>query len=234
MSSSVFLTFNPDLQDISYTTELEAKNVDDDLEVESMPLQSDWTVWEQLESNTNKDYTDSTKPIYHFDSVMGFWRVWQALPQPSQLMRSHRMIRKNNDGEDQLVDALMIFRDNIKPMWEDPVNSNGGHYEIRYQLAKDEESQARVDEHWNNLVLGMIGSSIEPAGMITGVRLVDKLHTARGAFLRIEIWFTEMENPDAKKVLRQSIEEIMTTRHDSTIDPYAFQWVVKKHSRTGK
>jgi hypothetical protein len=72
MSSSIFLTFNPELQDISYTTELAAKSVDEDLEVESMPLQSDWTVWEQLESNTNKDYTDSTKPIYHFDSVMVF------------------------------------------------------------------------------------------------------------------------------------------------------------------
>ena len=33
----------------------------------------------------------------------------------------------------------------------------------------------QVDEYWNNLVLGMIGATIEPANMITGLRLVDKL-----------------------------------------------------------
>lgn len=79
-------------------------------------------------------------------------------------------------------------------MWEDPLNANGGHFEIRYSPTKDPDEQARLDEHWNNVVLGMVGASIEPSGMITGVRLVDKLHnTARGGgFVRIEIWFTDL------------------------------------------
>lgn len=81
-------------------------------------------------------------------------------------------------------------------MWEDTLNANGGHFEARYPLTRDDDAQAKVDEHWNNLVLGIIGATIDPVGMITGVRLVDKLRTNRGGgFLRIEIWFTDAGGP---------------------------------------
>ena len=72
----------------------------------------------------------------------------------------------------------MIFRDNIRPEWEDRMNEKGGHFQ--FQL-KPNVGGGQIDEYWNNLVLGMIGATIEPANMITGVRLVDKLSGPRAA-----------------------------------------------------
>lgn len=236
MVSRAFLTFNPKLQQQNslYQT-TNAGEVSDVDVVEKMPLQNEWTIWEQLENDSHKDYTSNMKPVLTFSTVQEFWRIWDNLPQPSQLMTDHRMISKAQDGPPQMVDAMMIFRDNVKPMWEDPLNANGGHFEARYQLTKDEDSQARIDEHWNNIVLGIIGATVDPVNVITGVRLVDKLRTSRGGgFLRIEIWFTDTGNPDARKQLKESIEATMSTRPDGTRDMLNVQLSLKPHQKGGK
>lgn len=63
-----------------------------------------------------------------------------------------------------------MSRDGIKPMWEDPRNATGGHFE--YRLAYPQTSAGQIDEYWNNLVLGLIGSTVEGSDHITGIRLV--------------------------------------------------------------
>merc|ERR1711974_52389 len=70
-----------------------------------------------------------------------------------------------------------------------------------------------LDEYWNNLVLGVIGATIEPVGMITGVRLVDKLAGSRGSGnIRIEVWFNELRDTSAVQQLLRSVERCMATR----------------------
>lgn len=65
---------------------------------------------------------------------------------------------------------LCICRTGIKPMWEDPVNVDGGHFE--YRLSPSMLEPGQFDEYWNNLVLGLVGATIENIDYITGVRLV--------------------------------------------------------------
>ena len=76
------------------------------------------------------------------------------------------------------------------------MNANGGHFQ--FQL-KPSVGGGQIDEHWNNLVLGMIGATIEPANMITGVRLVDKLSGPRAAnVIRLEVWFSNYDDTQAQ------------------------------------
>ena len=234
MKPQLYLTFNPELAQFSsvdgYCSSLSTNTT----QAEVMPLQNEWTIWEQIESNATKDYTNNMKAVMKFNTVQDFWRVWKEVPQPSQLMTNHRMVRRADNGDPQFVDAIMIFRDGVKPMWEDPINSSGGHFETRYFITQSKAEQALMDEHWNNLVLGMIGSNIDPVGMITGIRLVDKLHSARGGFLRIEIWFTGFGGLDPKAHFRENLEETMLTRLDGKRMSYNIQWVMKKHNRGSK
>merc|ERR1712187_850789 len=110
--------------------------------------------------------------------------------------------------------AIMIFRDNIRPEWEDKMNASGGHFQ--FQLKRG-TGGAQIDEYWNNLVLGMIGASIKPAEMITGVRLIDKLSGARASnVVRIEIWFTHMDDHNAVNALRRSVEQCLSNRLDGS------------------
>ena len=72
----------------------------------------------------------------------------------------------------------MNFRAGVKLEWGDKLNANGGHFQ--FQL-KPNVGGGQIDEYRNNLVLGIIGATIEPANMIKGIRLVDKLSGPRSA-----------------------------------------------------
>merc|ERR1719311_1344998 len=125
----------------------------------------------------------------------------------------------------------MIFRDGIRPEWEDSVNASGGHYQ--FQL-KPNVGGGQVDEYWNNLVLGMIGATIEPANMITGLRLVDKLSGPRAAnVIRLEVWFTNYEDTAAVQTLRRNVEKCMATHLDGSMGQ-APRGETKAHTVSGK
>merc|ERR1712066_774643 len=62
---------------------------------------------------------------------------------------------------------------------------------------------------------GMIGSTIEPADIITGVRLVDKV-AQRAALIRIEVWFANFSDTEKVDQLQASLEKCMTTRLDGS------------------
>merc|ERR1719361_2593850 len=135
-------------------------------------------------------YSDATHRVASFSTVKTFWKYWNHLPQPSELLDGKKFVREAS-GSRSVVDALMVFRDGIKPEWEDAVNASGGHFQFELRPSLGGGS---IDEYWNNIVLGMIGGTIEPPDMITGVRLVDKLsQPARSAAVRIEVWFSNIE-----------------------------------------
>ena len=67
------------------------------------------------------------------------------------------------------------------------------------------------------MILGMIGNTIEPSHMITGIRLVDKLSGPRAAnVIRIEVWFQDYDNTVNVNQLRRSVEKVMATRLDGS------------------
>merc|ERR1712224_904910 len=109
----------------------------------------------------------------------------------------------------------MIFRDGVRPEWEDPANASGGHFQ--FQLKSTMEG-AQIDEYWNNLVLGVVGGTIEPSEQILGLRLVDKLSGPRQANgIRLEVWFSQYDDAQAVSTLKRNIERCMSTRLDGII-----------------
>jgi translation initiation factor 4E len=145
--------------------------------------------------------------------VKGFWKYWNHLPQPSELLDGKKFVRETAESRN-VVDALMVFREGIKPEWEDSTNATGGHFQ--FQL-KPGIGGGVIDEYWNNIVLGMIGGTIEPVDMITGVRLVDKLAQNRTASIRIEVWFSNFEDTTQVDLLQRNLEKCMGTKLDGTV-----------------
>jgi len=183
-------------------------------QMESMdpPLSSTWCVWEQRKQEKSSklaEYSDATKNVCSFSTVKEFWACWNHIPQPSELFEGKKFVRTEG-GKQIVIDSLAIFKDGVAPEWEDPQNANGGHFMVTLKtiLAK-----GLIDELWNNIVLGIISGSIEPAGMITGARLIDRLDNKMKALLRIEVWFNEYDEESASsgKVydLRGSFERCM-------------------------
>jgi len=210
-----YLSFNDSFNsNLTFTTD--GTEESEEMMQKDLPLRYTWSIWEQIMASNDKAaaYSDATHQVAQFSSVQEFWKLWNHMPQPSELLEQKRMVREQPDGL-HVIDAIMIFRENIRPEWEDKMNANGGHFQ--FQL-KPNIGGGQVDEYWNNLVLGMIGATIEPANMITGIRLVDKLSGPRAAnVIRLEVWFSNMEDASAVQTLKKNLEKCMGTRLDGTV-----------------
>eukprot|EP00933_Yihiella_yeosuensis_P039949 TRINITY_DN3413_c1_g1_i1.p1 TRINITY_DN3413_c1_g1~~TRINITY_DN3413_c1_g1_i1.p1 ORF type:complete len:239 (+),score=61.13 TRINITY_DN3413_c1_g1_i1:116-832(+) len=212
---TTFLSFNekisPEMSDYQKPSVSEME----DMKGKDPALRHVWTIWEQIAPQTNAAnaaYSDATNRVASFSTVKGFWKYWNHLPQPSMLLDGKKFVRVSGENK-SVVDALMLFREGIKPEWEDAQNASGGHFQ--FQL-KANLGGGLIDEYWNNIVLGIIGGAIEPADMITGVRLLDKLNHKKAAFIRIEVWFTNWADTEKVDQLQTSLEKCMQTHLDGT------------------
>eukprot|EP00913_Durusdinium_trenchii_P009347 g8784.t1 len=86
-------------------------------------------------------------------------------------------VREQPDGL-RVIDALMIFRENIRPEWEDKMNANGGHFQ--FQL-KPNCGGGQIDEYWNNLAIGTLRKNVEKC-------MAHKLDGAHGTGAKVEYW----------------------------------------------
>mmetsp|Transcript_94382 Transcript_94382/g.236927 ORF Transcript_94382/g.236927 Transcript_94382/m.236927 type:complete len:248 (-) Transcript_94382:51-794(-) len=187
-------------------------------------LECKWVIWEQHKQSKDKkaEYADATRKTVTFGTVKEFWACWNHLPQPSELLDNKKFVRSTN-GSQSIIDSLMIFREGVAPEWEDPANASGGHFQL---ALKPQVGGGIVDELWNNVVLGMVSGAIQPAEMITGARLVDKLDgKGNKSMLRIELWFSDFDEESASggtgKVydLRGSFERCMRIGLDGNEKP---------------
>ena len=57
---------------------------------------------------------------------------------------------RNEDGDKRTMEGLMIFRDDAKLPWEDPLSATGGHSVTALQ---PEIGSGQIDEYWNSIVV---------------------------------------------------------------------------------
>jgi len=135
------------------------------------PLENKWTFWYDRRPQSNKrmpgekeQYESNLRPVGTVGSVEDFWRYYNHLMKPSRLDSNAN---------------YHFFKDGIKPMWEDPANSNGGKWIVQF---KGPEKHT-LDVFWENLLLGMIGETIDVGDEICGC-VVSK----RKAGDKIAVW----------------------------------------------
>lgn len=110
------------------------------------PLYNKWTLWFDNPSakglgkaSGGKDsWGEDLNKVVDFDSVEEFWGLYDNVIPPSALPQ------KAN---------YYLFKEGIKPAWEDSANSNGGKWSI--QLPRD-KSRAGIDKLWLYTVRPMI------------------------------------------------------------------------------
>jgi len=135
------------------------------------PLENRWTFWYDRRPQTNKrmpgekeQYESNLRPVGTVGSVEEFWRYYNHLMKPSRLDSNAN---------------YHFFKDGIKPMWEDPANTNGGKWIVQFKGA----DKYILDTFWENLLLGMIGETIDVGDEICGC-VVSK----RKAGDKIAVW----------------------------------------------
>ena len=111
-----------------------------------------------------KEYEVQVKKIAEFDTVEDFWGIFQHLRKPDSCKPGIE---------------FQMFKEPIKPMWEDENNKNGGRISIK--LCKDYTTII-----WEEMIFALIGGILpqEMKDEINGIVV-----TSRKEFNTLQIWF---------------------------------------------
>eukprot|EP00467_Chlorarachnion_reptans_P005634 CAMPEP_0114511138 /NCGR_PEP_ID=MMETSP0109-20121206/14188_1 /TAXON_ID=29199 /ORGANISM="Chlorarachnion reptans, Strain CCCM449" /LENGTH=281 /DNA_ID=CAMNT_0001690547 /DNA_START=22 /DNA_END=867 /DNA_ORIENTATION=+ len=112
-----------------------------------------WCMNKETGFNSNA-FADGLKKIASFSTVNGFWSIYKYLIRPNDL-RPKRGI------------DIHCFREGITPVWEDPVNENGGEWVIRMK-------KGVANRVWEDMLLAIIGGEFGSQGEICGVVMTVK------------------------------------------------------------
>jgi translation initiation factor 4E len=140
------------------------------------PLEYEWTFWYDKRQNPGRRvrgeqeaYESNLRPIGSFGTVEDFWRYYNYIVKPSRM--------ENNANQH-------LFKKNIKPMWEDAANVKGGKWIV---ILKGDK--AFLDATWDNLVLALVGETLEAGDDICGA-VVSRRKTGD----KIAIWNKDKTN----------------------------------------
>jgi len=109
------------------------------------PLRNTWVFWfRQQRAPGNKvtttNYEEGIKKISSFSSIESFWSLWTHLNPPSTLQPT--------------TDYLLFHSGIRRPVWEDPVNLQGGKWIIRLK-------KGVADRIWEEIVMAVVGDQFD-------------------------------------------------------------------------
>eukprot|EP00820_Chromera_velia_P008307 Cvel_20406.t1-p1 / transcript=Cvel_20406.t1 / gene=Cvel_20406 / organism=Chromera_velia_CCMP2878 / gene_product=Eukaryotic translation initiation factor 4E type 2, putative / transcript_product=Eukaryotic translation initiation factor 4E type 2, putative / location=Cvel_scaffold1828:129-1882(-) / protein_length=216 / sequence_SO=supercontig / SO=protein_coding / is_pseudo=false len=115
-------------------------------------LKHAWTLWytkpsEGTLARDMRSYSEQVKPLMTFRTVEEFWALYSHVIRPNKMQPST---------------DYHLFRDGIRPLWEDRENKKGGKVFFR-------TPKIHTNRTWENLMVATIGEQLEPAEEICGV-----------------------------------------------------------------
>lgn len=109
------------------------------------PLNSKWTLWyTKPQTNKSETWSDLLKPVITFESVEEFWGIYNSIPLANSL---------------PIKSDYHLFKEGIKPEWEDVQNAKGGRWQYTFQNKRD--ASPIINDLWLRGLLAVIGETIE-------------------------------------------------------------------------
>ncbi|RPA80736.1 translation initiation factor eIF4e [Ascobolus immersus RN42] len=149
------------------------------------PLRHEWVFWHDRNNPnavTEEEYAEQLKEIAEINTIQSFWQVINNTPFQNLPLR----------------DSLHLFKKNVKPIWEDPRNKNGGAWTFRVP-------KATSFDFWKEILLAAIGEqlqdSVEKGDDICGISISVRFNSHL-----IMIWNRNGEN---QKSIDQILETVM-------------------------
>ncbi|KAI1098194.1 eukaryotic translation initiation factor 4E [Jackrogersella minutella] len=131
------------------------------------PLQNKWTLWFTKPSSGKGDnWNDLLKEVITFNSVEEFWGIYNNIAPVSELA---------------LKSDYHLFKEGVRPEWEDPQNKHGGKWSYQFK----DKRNIDINDLWLHTMLAAIGETLEEEddGEVMGVVV-----NVRKAFYRIGVW----------------------------------------------
>ena len=144
-------------------------------------------------------YESQVKKIAEFDTIDEFWAIFQHLRKPDSCRPG--------------IEYFM-FKEPIKPMWEDENNKNGGRFSIKLK-------HGYSTIIWEEMIFALIGNIFpkEIRDEINGIVI-----TSKKEFNTLQIWFKTFEEKNVKD-LEQAIRDLLVIPNEVSLDTKQFSKV---------
>lgn len=173
-----------------------------------LQLEYEWVFWYDertlRKGMTERAYESNVKRLGKFATVESFWRYWNNLEDASRFPEGTN---------------LRIFKVGIKPMWEDPINVNGGKWMIRIRKEK-------THEVWSKLVLALIGEQFEYSEGLCGMVL-----SVRPRGNAINIWNKSGDNEKEIEFTTEQLRNITGLEFAYQLHSASVEWNEKKQKK---
>ena len=148
----------------------------------------------QLPNKTldSSEYESQVKKIAEFDTIEDFWAIYQHMKKP--------------DNCKQGIE-IQMFKENIKPMWEDEFNKNGGKLSLKL-------NKGYTTIIWEELILGIIGN-ILPKEISEGINGI--VFSSKKESNILQLWFKDY-NKTYTNELEQCIRDLLQMPNEAIID----------------
>ena len=193
------------------------KNSNQTSEANKTKLENSFSFWYRISDDIaqyqapkqaldKKIYETQVKKIHEFDTVEEFWGIFQHLRKPDSCKPGIE---------------FMMFKEPIKPMWEDEGNKNGGKISIK--LRKEYTTII-----WEEMIFALIGGILpkEMKDEINGIVV-----TSRKEFNTLQIWFKTYDEKIYNDLV-QCIRDLLVIPDEVNLEVKQFN-KKKKKKKTG-
>ena len=193
------------------------KNSNQTSEANKTKLENSFSFWYRISDDIaqyhapkqaldKKIYETQVKKIHEFDTVEEFWGIFQHLRKPDSCKPGIE---------------FMMFKEPIKPMWEDEGNKNGGKISIK--LRKEYTTII-----WEEMIFALIGGILpkEMKDEINGIVV-----TSRKEFNTLQIWFKTYDEKIYNDLV-QCIRDLLVIPDEVNLEVKQFK-KNKKKKKTG-
>mmetsp|Transcript_3032 Transcript_3032/g.5073 ORF Transcript_3032/g.5073 Transcript_3032/m.5073 type:complete len:247 (-) Transcript_3032:49-789(-) len=140
-------------------------------------LHQTWCLWvhQGRSKQQGGDWTETQRMVHEFGTVEDFWCMSHFTFTPSKL--------ENVD--------YSLFKNGVKPAWEDPAFKNGGRWVIKLEKVKAQS----LDDLWLSLSLALIGEAFMEVG---GDLVCGAIVSVRNRASKIALWLSAAK--DERKI----------------------------------
>ncbi|CCH62315.1 hypothetical protein TBLA_0H00220 [Henningerozyma blattae CBS 6284] len=172
----------------------------------SHPLNTKWTLWYTKPAiDKSESWSDLLRPVTSFKTVEEFWAVQQNVPEPRDL---------------PMKSDYHVFRNDIRPEWEDAANAKGGKWSAQIRGNKHSE----INQLWLKAVLSVIGETVdEDESEVNGVVL-----SVRKGNFKIALW-TKSESKEPLQKIGARFKKILELEDDEHLDFFPHSIANVKH-----
>ncbi|TDH73021.1 uncharacterized protein CCR75_003098 [Bremia lactucae] len=151
------------------------------------PLQNRWVLWydNPKKRHSTDSWEENLKNVYTFNTVEDFWCLYNNILVPTKL---------------SIGSNYHLFKEGIRPMWEDPINAKGG----KWIFTNPRSRKARLDECWLYVMLSLIGETLQDEDDVCGAVV-----SVRKPQDRIAIWSATANAEDRQKAIGRGFRQAL-------------------------